>query len=130
MKVQIKNIKYYVNKEKKTTVCTAKVFVIFSNQDCINYILAKRIRKKSGKTPVFTVVAKCKCHNDDTFDEVIGKSMKLMDIICEVNQEICDGYCKYPNMPIPEGKDEDWLINDEDSPCISCPFNKLFKAAD
>ena len=66
----------------------------------------------------------------EIIDEVIGKSMKLMDIICEVNQEICDGYCKYPNMPVPEGKDEDWLINDEDSPCISCPFNKLFKAAD
>lgn len=92
MKVQIKNIKYYVNKEKKTTVCTAKVFVIFSNQDCINYILAKRIRKKSGKTPVFTVAAKCKCHNDDTFDEVIGKriaesklKLKAFRTACTIN---------------------------------------------
>lgn len=37
---------------------------------------------------------------------------------------MCDKYCKYPNQPIPEGKTEDWLIEDEDSPCNNCPLNK------
>ena len=42
----------------------------------------------------------------------------------EVKEEMCDKYCKYPEMPIPEGKDEDWLF-DSDSPCNNCPLNKL-----
>ena len=36
--------------------------------------------------------------------------------------EFCDHFCKYPEMEIPEGKDEDWLWADPDSPCNKCPF--------
>ncbi len=42
-----------------------------------------------------------------------------------VKSEMCDKYCKWPEQPIPEGKDGDWLICDDDSPCIKCPLNKL-----
>lgn len=42
----------------------------------------------------------------------------------EIASEMCDKYCKYPNMPIPEGKDEDWLYAD-DGPCNKCPLNRL-----
>ena len=42
----------------------------------------------------------------------------------EIIEEMCDKYCKYPEMPIPEGKDEGWLC-EEGSPCETCPLNKL-----
>lgn len=38
--------------------------------------------------------------------------------------EICDKYCKYPLMPVPEGKDEGWLT-EQGGPCENCPLNKL-----
>jgi hypothetical protein len=45
--------------------------------------------------------------------------------ICEeVAAEICDKYCKYPTMPIPEGKTEDWLMEDG-GPCENCPLNRI-----
>ena len=40
--------------------------------------------------------------------------------------EICDNYCKYPCQPIPDGKDEDWLMTDDDSPCVNCPLSRLY----
>lgn len=43
----------------------------------------------------------------------------------DICTEICDHYCKYPCQPIPDGKDEDWLMTDDDSPCINCPLNRL-----
>jgi hypothetical protein len=43
----------------------------------------------------------------------------------QIVEEICDNYCKYPEMPIPEGKCGDWLIEDEDSPCNKCPLMRL-----
>lgn len=48
----------------------------------------------------------------------------IRDIIESVCAEICDNYCKYPEMPIPEGKDKDWLFQ-EGSPCEDCPLNKI-----
>lgn len=50
--------------------------------------------------------------------------MSITEQIEEIKSEICDKYCKYPNQPIPEGKDEDWLF-DDDGPCMNCPLNKL-----
>ena len=45
--------------------------------------------------------------------------------ICEeVAAEICDKYCKYPTMPIPEGKTEDWLMEDGGH-CENCPLNRI-----
>ena len=38
--------------------------------------------------------------------------------------DICTNYCKYPEMPIPEGKDANWLAEDG-SPCETCPLNRL-----
>lgn len=49
----------------------------------------------------------------------------VSEILTEVTQDICDHYCKYPCMPIPDGKDENWLLEDDDSPCKECPLNKL-----
>lgn len=39
-------------------------------------------------------------------------------------EEFCDHYCRYPYMPVPEGKTEDWLY-EEGSPCSQCPFGKI-----
>lgn len=50
--------------------------------------------------------------------------MKIQDVLEDTLRQICDNYCKYPEMPIPEGKDEDWLC-DDDGPCTNCPLNKL-----
>lgn len=44
----------------------------------------------------------------------------------ELASVFCDKYCKYPSMPIPEGKSEDWLFED-DSPCVTCPFKKEWR---
>lgn len=53
-----------------------------------------------------------------------GKEDSVTQVIESVCGEICDHYCKYPDMPIPEGKDEDWLMED-DGPCVNCPLNRL-----
>lgn len=44
-----------------------------------------------------------------------------LEDICE---EVCDKICKYPDMPVPEGKTDNWLF-EEGSPCEDCPLNKL-----
>ena len=49
----------------------------------------------------------------------------VSEIIEDIKCQICDTRCKYPQMPIPEGKTEDWLIEDEDSPCNDCPLSRL-----
>ena len=53
---------------------------------------------------------------------LINLDMSIPKMIEKVASEFCDKYCKYPDMPIPEGKDDDWLCTDEDSPCHSCPL--------
>ena len=54
-----------------------------------------------------------------------NEKQTVAQIMEEVIEEMCDHYCKWPNEPIPEGKSEDWLINDDDSPCNDCPLNRL-----
>ena len=51
------------------------------------------------------------------------KDKKITEILEEVIAEMCDHYCKYPEMT-PEGESEDWLW-EEGSPCENCPLNKL-----
>ena len=53
------------------------------------------------------------------------KAKTLTEQLEEVKEEMCTNYCKYPNQPIPAGKTEDWLFDDDDSPCNKCPLNKL-----
>ncbi len=52
-------------------------------------------------------------------------SKSITQQIEEICDEICDNYCKWPHEPIPEGKDEEWLMCDPESPCQSCPLNRL-----
>lgn len=50
--------------------------------------------------------------------------MTVTQIIEEVIAEVCDKICRYTISAPPEGKDDNWLIED-DSPCHECPLNKL-----
>ena len=43
----------------------------------------------------------------------------------KIAEDMCTGYCKYPYMPLPAGKTEDWLSEDPDSPCNTCPLMRL-----
>ena len=43
----------------------------------------------------------------------------------QIVEEMCDKYCRFPKEPILEGKTEDWLIEDDESPCRNCPLNRL-----
>ena len=49
----------------------------------------------------------------------------ISKIIEETKEVMCNEYCKWPCMEIPEGKTEDWLYVDDESPCIKCPLNNL-----
>ena len=49
----------------------------------------------------------------------------ITETIEEVKEDMCSHYCRYPFEPIPEGRTEDWLLEDEDSPCQKCPLNRL-----
>ena len=51
--------------------------------------------------------------------------MTITEQFEHIKESMCDKYCKYPCMPIPEGKDENWLCEDDDSPCNSCPLSEL-----
>lgn len=54
------------------------------------------------------------------------KEPKTVTLLFErIKEEMCDKFCKYPLMPTPEGKDDEWLITDDDSPCNNCPLNRL-----
>ena len=48
------------------------------------------------------------------------KSKTVTDILEEVKQEMCDGYCKYPTIV----NDREELFA-KDGPCMECPLNKL-----
>lgn len=47
------------------------------------------------------------------------KEKTVSDILCEIAEQICDGYCKYPAE----------YNNDDDRPydekCINCPLTRL-----
>lgn len=49
----------------------------------------------------------------------------VSEILEEVKAEMCNDFCKYTAQEPPEGKDEDWLVNDDESPCGICPLNRL-----
>ena len=48
----------------------------------------------------------------------------ITEQIEEAKSQMCDDYCIYPKQPIPEGKTDNWLFED-DSPCVNCPLNNL-----
>ena len=50
--------------------------------------------------------------------------MSISECIEQVKTEICRDYCKYTGMEPPEGKDENWMY-EEDSPYLTCPINNL-----
>lgn len=49
----------------------------------------------------------------------------ITEILEQVKYQMCDKYCRWSTGPIPDGKDEDWLLEDPDSPCNGCPLNRL-----
>lgn len=51
--------------------------------------------------------------------------MTIRQEIEKIAEEICDNYCKYPMQAPPEGKNENWLSEDDASPCLKCPLNRL-----
>lgn len=54
-----------------------------------------------------------------------SEKQTVAQIMEQVIEDMCDRYCRWPNEPIPAGKTEDWLINDDESPCNDCPLNRL-----
>ncbi len=50
--------------------------------------------------------------------------MRIIEQLENIKEKMCEDYCKYPLMEIPEGKDENWLWTDG-SPCEKCPLNNL-----
>ena len=55
----------------------------------------------------------------------MSEETSVPEILEHIAGMMCDYYCRFPNEPIPEGKDENWLIEDEDSPCNDCPIRFL-----
>ncbi len=55
----------------------------------------------------------------------VPNPLSIVETLELVETEICDSYCKFPTMTPPEGKDENWLTEDKDSPCNSCPLRRL-----
>lgn len=53
-------------------------------------------------------------------------SKTVTEILGDIEQEICDSYCKYPEICLSEVKEPDLaadkLYNDY---CAKCPFNKI-----
>lgn len=44
----------------------------------------------------------------------------------DICNQMCDSYCRYTCLvEPPEGKDENWLTEDDDSPCNTCPLSRL-----
>ena len=50
----------------------------------------------------------------------------VREIIEEVCGDICQHYCKWPEWATQEGKPEDWLTDDPESPCQHCPLDRLY----
>ena len=49
----------------------------------------------------------------------------ITQMIEEVAEEICNNYCKWPEKASEEGRPDDWLTEDPESPCQNCPLNRL-----
>lgn len=76
---------------------------------------------------LFMAILRAKTYEEEKMEQVDNiqlLSKRIADILEEVKGDMCDNYCKYPTQTPPEGKDEDWLF-DDDSPCQTCPLNKL-----
>lgn len=56
--------------------------------------------------------------NKTVSDIIQENSIKVTDILSVVAEEICDGYCKWP-----EQYDNEYKLYDER--CNKCPLNKL-----
>ena len=52
-------------------------------------------------------------------------SQTISEIIEKVKADMCDHYCIYTHQPLPDGRSEDWLLEDDDSPCKKCPLLRL-----
>jgi len=50
------------------------------------------------------------------------KTVTVSSMIQSIVDVMCDKYCKYPNE---EGHEDDWLLEDENSPYNSCPLVNL-----
>ena len=54
------------------------------------------------------------------------KNMTVTELLTWIEDEICEKYCKYPDVCMKEVKDpdeaEDRLYN---TYCVKCPFNRL-----
>ena len=46
-------------------------------------------------------------------------------ILAEIAEQMCTTRCKWPEMEIPDGRSIDWLVDDNDSPCNTCPLRYL-----
>ena len=50
----------------------------------------------------------------------------VTEIIEKAGEDICMHYCKWPDKAAAEGRDEDWLTTDPESPCETCPLRPLY----
>lgn len=48
------------------------------------------------------------------------KSICISEILEDVKEEMCDKYCKYP-----ESATQEYITESDDSPCNTCPLNRL-----
>lgn len=62
-------------------------------------------------------------------DEELGEiavSKTVTEILEEIEKEICDNYCKYPDVCMMEKKDASLAYEMLDNTyCVKCPFNKI-----
>lgn len=45
--------------------------------------------------------------------------------VSQIIEDVCNDICRYTYMNPPTGKDDNWLTEDDDSPCNRCPLNRL-----
>lgn len=50
------------------------------------------------------------------------KQKTVADILCEVIQDMCDKYCKFPQEYENTGADDERMYDEK---CSNCPLNKL-----
>ncbi len=55
----------------------------------------------------------------------MAEVMTVSKMLQGIADDMCDNYCKWPEKVKQEGKDEDWLCEDPESPCQKCPLNRL-----
>ena len=77
-------------------------------------------------------VLEMKIKKDDLKDALLlwekekdRKQVTITQMLEDICQEMCQDFCRYTHMEPPEGKDDNWLTEDDDSPCNRCPLNRL-----